>query len=120
VQIVVLAFVAACIPQAPAPVYPVPARGSVSQVYDCAIRAVNDAQFVVANADRASGVFRAQRTQSGGLYLDRLSISVYPDTVGRTMLRVVPDVTSKDETFPPSREVQAAQHAVIGACGDTH
>src|SRR5437588_4857585 len=81
----------ACVVHPPEAVYPVTVSSSVSDTYVCAIRAVNDVQYSIATADRASGVFRAQRSQPGGLYVDRLSVSVYPDTLGHTQLRVVAD-----------------------------
>jgi hypothetical protein len=118
VALVSIAFAAACVTRPPEPVFPVRASGSVSDTYGCAIRAVNDVQYSVMTADRASGVFVAQRAQRGGVYVDRLSVNVYPDTAGHTELRVVADSRDGEEIFPPSPEGRTARNEVIRSCGE--
>ncbi len=90
---------AACatVPSAPPPPSRSLAAGTVSEVFACGMREVNELGYVVADADRAAGFIRADRDRTsfseamfqGVERYDQLTLTVYPREDGRTMLRVV-------------------------------
>jgi hypothetical protein len=71
-------------------------RGSLEAGFNCAVREVNERNFVVIDANRDSGFLRAERDRTGftdailgdAQVLDQLTVSLYRDASERTVMRV--------------------------------
>ena len=115
-----LVVCAACIINPPV-VLPVDATKSVDQTYECALRSLNDMQYTITAADRASGFVRARRLRShvfgSDADYDQQTVSVYRADDGHTMLRVVPAVTGEHEgVTPPTDDGMKDQTKLVARC----
>jgi hypothetical protein len=71
-------------------------RGTLEAGFNCAVREVNERDFVVVDASRDSGFLRAERDRTGltdallgdTRVLDQLTVSLYRDASERTVMRV--------------------------------
>jgi hypothetical protein len=109
-------------------------EGTLSDGFDCAMREVNDRGFVVDSADRASGFLRAERNGTGLMdsllggirVLDAVTVVVFEDGAGRTVMRVTParteiQVRGEDRgnrlDRPASSDGRTAAREILEACG---
>jgi hypothetical protein len=108
-------------------------RGTLEAGFNCAVREVNERDFVVVDASRDSGFLRAERDRTGLTdallgdvrVLDQLTVSLYRDASERTVMRVtaeridVPTAGASAGTRiarPGTAEGRAAAAAILEAC----
>src|SRR5215471_19974427 len=109
----------ACIINPPV-VLPVDTAAWLDQTYDCALRSLNERQYTITGADRASGFLRARRLQRHVIgtnsEYDQQTVSVYRADDGHTMLRVVPSSSGdKDDTLPTGDGLKD-QSSLVAKC----
>jgi hypothetical protein len=111
------------------------APAGAEAAFDCAMRELNERNFTVTSADRASGFLRAERDGSsfGGLFfggyrhLDLVTVAVYHEEGGRAILRVTPegaevhergaDAGARRATRPSDNGIAAAD-GIQANCGE--
>jgi len=108
-------------------------RGTLEAGFNCAVREVNERDFVVVDARRDSGFLRAERDRTGltdallgdARVLDQLTVSLYRDASERTVMRVtaerieVPTAGASAGARiarPGTAEGRAAAAAILEAC----
>jgi hypothetical protein len=121
-------------PSGPPPMMALAPAGAEA-TFDCAMRELNERNFTVTAADRASGFLRAERDASsfgdvflgGYRRLDTVTVAVYNDVDGRAILRVSPegaevhergtDAGARKATSPTDDGIAAAA-GIQASCGD--
>lgn len=108
-------------------------RGTLEAGFNCAVREVNERDFVVVDASRDSGFLRAERDRTGFTdallgdtrVLDQLTVSLYRDASERTVMRVtaerveVPTAGASAGSRisrPGTAEGRAAATEILEAC----
>ena len=108
-------------------------RGTLEAGFNCAVREVNERDFVVVDASRDSGFLRAERDRTGFTdavlgdtrVLDQLTVSLYRDASERTVMRVTAERVEVPRSGasagariagPGTAEGRAAATEILEAC----